>query len=105
MNPYALIDLTATRSQTVPHKGLTPDTLDDPDRVLSLNAIPSDVHWHSFMPSSSRISTAGRLPSITTKQTVTILTARWKNFMTASPPAAPLPICKLHGMQERRLLF
>ena len=105
MNPYALIDLHCDTLTDCTHKGLTPDTLDDPDRVLSLNAIPSDVHWAQFLPSSSRISTAGRLPSITTKQTVTILTARWKNFMTASPPAAPLPICRLHGRQERRLLF
>lgn len=53
MNPYALIDLHCDTLTDCTHKGLTPDTLDDSDRVLSLNAIPSDVHWHSFMPSSS----------------------------------------------------
>ena len=86
MNPYALIDLHCDTLTDCIHKGLT-------------------FTGHSFMPSSSRISTAGRLPSITTKQTVTILTARWKNFMTASPPAVPIPICMLHGRQERRPLF
>ena len=105
MNPYALIDLHCDTLTDCIHKGLTPDTLDDPDRVLSLSSLPSDVHWAQFMPSSSRISTADRPPSITTKQTVTILTARWKNFMTASPPAVPFPICMLHGRQERRPLF
>ena len=105
MNPYALIDLHCDTLTDCIHKGLTPDTLDDPGRVLSLSSLPSDVHWAQFYAIFIRISTAGRLPSIPTKQTVTILTARWKNSMTASPPAAPLPICRLHGRQERRLLF
>ena len=48
MNPYALIDLHCDTLTDCIHKGLTPDTLDDPDRVLSLNAIPSDVHWAQF---------------------------------------------------------
>ena len=48
MNPYALIDLHCDTLTDCTHKGLTPDTLDDPDRVLSLNAIPSDVHWAQF---------------------------------------------------------
>ena len=48
MNPYALIDLHCDTLTDCIHKGLTPDTLDDPDRVLSLTAIPSDVHWAQF---------------------------------------------------------
>ena len=78
MNPYALIDLHCDTLTDCTHKGLTPDTLDDPDRVLSLNAIPSDVHWAQFYAIFIPDWSAGRLPSITTKQTVTILTARWK---------------------------
>lgn len=105
MNPYALIDLHCDTLTDCTHKGLTPDTLDDPDRVLSLNAIPSDVHWAQFYAIFIPDQYRGQAPSITTKQTVTILTARWKNFMTASPPAVPFPICMLHGRQERRPLF
>ena len=48
MNPYALIDLHCDTLTDCTHKGLTPDTLDDPERVLSLDAIPSDVHWAQF---------------------------------------------------------
>ena len=48
MNPYALIDLHCDTLTDCIHKGLTPDTLDDPNRVLSLTAIPSDVHWAQF---------------------------------------------------------
>ena len=103
MNPYALIDLHCDTLTDCIHKGLTPDTLDDPDRVLSLSSLPSDVHWAQFY--AIFIPDQHRPPSITTKQTVTILTARWKNFMTASPPAVPFPICMLHGRQERRPLF
>lgn len=118
MNPYALIDLHCdtltdctysnpdTTIANCTHKGPTADTLDDPGRVLSLSSLPSDVHWAQFyaifIPDQHPVD---RLPSITTKQTVTILTARWKNFMTASPPAVPFPICMLHGRQERRPLF
>lgn len=48
MNPYALIDLHCDTLTDCIHKGLTPDTLDDPDRVLSLSSLPSDVHWAQF---------------------------------------------------------
>ena len=79
MNPYALIDLHCDTLTDCTHKGLTPDTLDDPDCVLFLNAIPSDVHWAQFY--------AIFIPDQYRGQ------------------AAPLPICRLHGRQERRLLF
>ena len=49
MHPYALIDLhcdTLTEGKYA-NTG-NPDTLDDPKRVLSLSAIPSDVHWAQF---------------------------------------------------------
>ena len=48
MNPYALIDLHCDTLTDCIHKGLTPDTLDDPGRVLSLSSLPSDVHWAQF---------------------------------------------------------
>ena len=48
MNPYALIDLHCDTLTDCIHKGLTPDTLDDPNRVLSLSSLPSDVHWAQF---------------------------------------------------------
>lgn len=47
---YALIDLhcdTLTDCLGYTNTG-NPDTLDDPGRVLSLSAIPADVHWAQF---------------------------------------------------------
>ena len=48
MNPYALIDLHCDTLTDCIYKNSDPDTLDDPNRVLSLTAIPSDVHWAQF---------------------------------------------------------
>lgn len=49
MLPYALIDL---HCDTLTDWKYTttgnPDTIDDPKRVLSLSAIPNDVHWAQF---------------------------------------------------------
>ena len=105
MNPYALIDLHCDTLTDCTHKGLTPDTLDDPERVLSLNAIPSDVHWAQFyaifIPDQHRGQSA--IDYYETNRDN--FNRRWKNFMTASPPAVPLPICRLHGRQERQPLF
>ncbi len=50
MKSYALIDLhcdTLTDCMNYTNTG-NPDTLDDPERVLSLSAIPADVHWAQF---------------------------------------------------------
>ena len=45
MNPYALIDLHCdTLTDCRPTPAGNPDTLDDPERVLSLSAMPEDVH-------------------------------------------------------------
>lgn len=48
MNPYALIDLHCDTLTDCMYKNSDPDTLDDPNRVLSLSAIPSDVRWAQF---------------------------------------------------------
>ena len=48
MNSYALIDLHCDTLTDCIHKNSDPDTLDDPGRVLSLSAIPADVHWAQF---------------------------------------------------------
>ena len=109
MNPYALIDLhcdtltdcTYSNPDTTiadcTHKVPNTDTLDDPGRVLSLSSLPSDVHWAQFYAIFIPDEYRGQAAIDYTKQTATILTARWKNFMTVSPPAVPLPICRLHG--------
>lgn len=49
MNSYALIDLhcdTLTDCMYTAGEGV--DTLDDPTRILSLRALPKDVHWAQF---------------------------------------------------------
>lgn len=48
MNSYALIDLHCDTLTDCIYKNSDPDTLDDPGRVLSLSAIPADVHWAQF---------------------------------------------------------
>lgn len=49
MNPKALIDLHCdTLTDCRPTPAGNPDTLDDPERVLSLSAMPEDVHWAQF---------------------------------------------------------
>ena len=49
MNPYALIDLHCDTLTDWKYTSTgNPDTLDDPKRVLSLTAIPADVHWSQF---------------------------------------------------------
>ena len=49
MLPYALIDLHCdTLTEWKYTSTGNPDTLDDPKRVLSLSAIPADVHWAQF---------------------------------------------------------
>ena len=50
MKSYALIDLHCDTLTDCPGYTNTgnPDTLDDPKRVLSLSAIPADVHWAQF---------------------------------------------------------
>ena len=48
MNSYALIDLHCDTLTDCIHKNSDPDTLDDPGRVLSLSALPADVHWAQF---------------------------------------------------------
>ena len=48
MRPYALIDLHCDTLTDCKYAAGNPDTLDDPKRVLSLSAIPDDVHWAQF---------------------------------------------------------
>ena len=49
MKPYALIDLHCdTLTDCKYSSGLGTDTLDDPQRVLSLSSIPEGVHWAQF---------------------------------------------------------
>ena len=48
MRPYALIDLHCDTLTDCKYAAGNPDTLDDPKRVLSLSAIPADVHWAQF---------------------------------------------------------
>ena len=48
MRPYALIDLHCDTLTDCKYAAGNPDTLDDPKRVLSLSAIPEDVHWAQF---------------------------------------------------------
>ena len=49
MNPYALIDLHCDTLTDWKYTSTgNPDTLDDPKRVLSLSAMPGDVHWAQF---------------------------------------------------------
>jgi len=48
MRPYALIDLHCDTLTDCKYAAGNPDTLDDPKRVLSLSAIPRDVHWAQF---------------------------------------------------------
>ena len=49
MKPYALIDLHCdTLTDCKYSSGLGTDTLDDPQRVLSLTSIPEGVHWAQF---------------------------------------------------------
>lgn len=49
MRPYALIDLHCDTLTDCKYAAGNPDTLDDPKRVLSLSAIPDDVHWAQFI--------------------------------------------------------
>ena len=49
MNSYGLIDLHCDTLTDCAHSGTgSPDTLDDSGRVLSLSALPRDVHWAQF---------------------------------------------------------
>ena len=48
MNPYVLMDLPCETLTDYIYKNSDPDNLDDPNRVLSLTTIPSDVHWTQF---------------------------------------------------------
>lgn len=49
MRPYGIIDLHCDTLTDCMYTGTgNPDTLDDPKRVLSLSAVPADVHWMQF---------------------------------------------------------
>lgn len=49
MFPYGLIDLHCdTLTNSSQFRTCNPNTLDDPERVLSLSTIPSQVHWAQF---------------------------------------------------------
>ena len=64
MNPKALIDLHCdTLTDCRPTPAGNPDTLDDPERVLSLSAMPEDVHWAQFYAVFIPMSIGDRRPS------------------------------------------
>ena len=68
MKPYALIDLHCdTLTDCKYSSGLGTDTLDDPQRVLSLTSIPEGV----------------RMPSAITRPIGTTSSARWTSSLTA----------------------
>ena len=49
MYPYALIDLHCDTLADWKYANTgNPDTLDDPERVLSLSAMPAGVNWAQF---------------------------------------------------------
>ena len=49
MKPYALIDLHCDTLADWKYANTgNPNTLDDPERVLSLSSMPDDVHWAQF---------------------------------------------------------
>ncbi len=105
MNPYALIDLHCDTLTDCIHKGLTPDTLDDPDRVLSLNAIPSDVHWAQFYAIFIPDQHRGQAAIDYYETNRDNFNRQMEKFHDRISPAVPFPICMLHGRQERRPLF
>lgn len=84
MKPYALIDLHCdTLTDCKYSSGLGTDTLDDPQRVLSLSSIPEGFTGPSFTPFLSLTNAGARTPFAITRPTGTTSSARWTNSPTA----------------------
>lgn len=84
MKPYALIDLHCdTLTDCKYSSGLGTDTLDDPQRVLSLTSIPKGSIGPSSTPFLSPMNAAVRMPSAITRPIGTTSSARWTSSLTA----------------------